>query len=293
MQTSTSSRAALATALLFAAPSCFPAPDFEAASTELHLRHVPGEDLLELLEIHRGIVAADDERAADALERLTGGWRRFPARGGWLFVVDLDETTDLGGEAPEEREFLARLLGSLEGLSVEHAGLLLDDRGRPCFYRSLRLRGAERALALLNEAVALTVRRAEEEDFARLDGETRRRLRAAAGSEHEWLRFSDAAVVLEVPMTPESAARALGAFVTNAALSDELAGAARHLERLEVDEDGAALTFAPGDDGWFRFDVEAFDGAVDQGLVAAIEARASALEDAPSLAEVRASLLGR
>ena len=288
----------------FVAACIFPDPDFWIVQSEYHVRYMEDADTIQLVELHHGLGAHDVEVAADAVEQLVAGWRRFPPEGGWLFVLDMDEEGFWaweeefeGGERPEDVQELIAGLKSVEPLlRVERAGLFIDDEGRLSLFRDVRIEAATRLAGLASDYANLQLRHAENEpgefqpDAPVFDVRTRELWREAAEADHSWAAIEGGGLVLRVPMTRANAARCMAHLLGEAAAPDgrSVVEFFEHVRTVEVQDELAVLSIHPGEDGWFHFigDPTKIVGD-DSALRDELEERGHSLEDSRAPAELR------
>ena len=289
----------------------FPDPELEIDHSEYHLRYDADTDALRLVEIHHGVQSYTSHGAAgaaDVVEKLVAGWRRFPPEGGWLFVMDMDregfwnwEDEIAEGAAPEEAAALMSRMKAVDPrVRVERAGTFLKEDRRLAFYREVRVDGVTDLLGLINEYLNLELQYAEPDpergvvpEFPIFDSRTVELWKQAGEVGHSWWRIEDEGLVLEVPMTPENAAACLTHMLTEIAKSSDPEEVAlfQYLRRLEVQDERVRLDFRPEEDGWFHLIEEATGSEYDSSLVEELESRGHSFSEVPDLAGVRDLLM--
>jgi hypothetical protein len=128
-----------------------PGPEFTWES-ERHWLRLDGErDTAEFFSFYAGL-APGEANALAALRAVVDGRPVFPPGGGFL-SFDFDEDLDVDRSAEPDPKWLA-LAELAPTLSVEEAGLALDDAGRVGLWRRVRLERASEWLSYIESPVA-------------------------------------------------------------------------------------------------------------------------------------------
>jgi len=267
--------------------------EFRFEEQEILFRCDSWGDRLELLILTQGLGARDPwaetsppedpeskrredlGRARRALEPMAEGRRRLVLLDPMFdFDLDGDSGPETEGEALDA-ELERRVRAFVNGIEVLDAGLFLDESRRLGLFQRVRIQGIGDGIALLNEACCFGIRhnletwvhetgRSEMEYVAErypfLDEASRALYLAKAHADEPWVRLEGDRIVLDLPVSRDSAIRLLSRASQAAAEQEAqgklqglvlLASLLRHVEDLELGEGGLRLVLAPGPDGSF------------------------------------------
>jgi len=262
--------------------------DCDVVQSEFHLRLTTGSGDIALLLVERGVSSGGNEpeatsRAVGIIERVLQGARLLPPKGG-LISLDFDAEQaeiELKQDADLDRDERRRL-PLIRACRVEKAGLFLDEQERLCLYQLWRLGPAAPILAWINEKISRDLLEEEKPDrpfearFPFLDEASWRLALAKACASGAWIRIEDGALVLELPMTQECAAKCMLALADEGALLDDDRALLRGATGLQVSDDRLVIRFGPGPEGWLKppgsdprgaYDPRFLEAVRDKGLV--------------------------
>jgi hypothetical protein len=254
--------ASLALGLLLA--SC--SSKFSYVGTECDVHYDAEADQLVVLEIEHGIYVGTTDKVGDALrtlDRAASGARVIPPDEGFIHV-DLDaceEKLRTGGSRPATAAEL-RAANYFPNIKVTQSGLFLDDAGQLSLYRMWTLSNFKAAIEVVNDTINATLTEHAGEpaafvpNFPVYDEATRDLQSARAKSGAAWLSIDKSALVLDLPMTRNSAARALAQLIENPS-GPQVSGCApilAHLSSLEIKDDRAILRFDFAVEPWMHFE---------------------------------------
>lgn len=173
----------------------------------------PGEETTEGED--RPYTRAQVREAVEAVAWIEGG-RRFFIVGVWALEIDLDDPDEASERSDEERGEEEELV---DGISVTHSGLYLDEQDQLCAYQVLRIPRVSLGLRLLNEAWHETIREsgedAELDVGPSLDARTCELWREDAVRGVPWVMMHEGGVRVRIPMTPYTAARTLESILAD------------------------------------------------------------------------------
>lgn len=247
---------ALATLTLAACAS------FRFESQAIDLRMDPESDALVVEILYRGVHAPPDKKdavskGAETVARLAAGRRHFIVYD-WFFEVDLDAVEP----SKEVTELERRALGLLAGITVERAGLFVDEEDRLGAYQRFRVANLGQGIALANAAHSALVQEivAKGEQDPDIDDRTWDLWRERANAGGPWFVLDGDALEYRAPLTPRSVARLLEATLRECLKKPEDAGLIVTLldamTKLTVDGELAVFRFEPGADGRIHLEVE-------------------------------------
>jgi hypothetical protein len=251
---------------------------FSMQHQEVFVRYRAHEDILDILIVYEGIGkgGAKVETAVQALQGIHSGRRHFLIWG-WYLELDLErvagekaEEVEPGLQPPlpvvlEEQGYAVRndLQAFLPNVEVLEARLLIDEQKGLCLVQRVRVRNALDGIRLLDESINLAVQMAFAQDdideFWTEDSRTLELLRTRVERGGGWLRFDGEVLDVSVPMTPRSAGRlvkeTLGEIRRHPDGSRILGWILGPLESVSVTGEELRLRFAPGADGWIRWEI--------------------------------------
>lgn len=248
--------AVLVAVCVLVVPSCF-SDAYGHARHELHVRALPQPDAIEAIELCYGIDLGGSEAAATLRAELAGA-RIFPAYKPWI-ALDFDGIRDEGRKLPEaERTKVLRDWLELEpGVRVTETTFFEDERGRIGLLRRWEIARASAFVPVIDAFLVETQRKRTVDfrspEFPVFDEETAALMNRRSADGSGYVRMEDGRLVLDLPMSGHSAARALEA-IGQGKLEEQgwhvfLVGTSD----LRVADGRVLLAYAWPDDGWLRF----------------------------------------
>jgi hypothetical protein len=294
-------RVLLVLVLAWLAASC---SKFSYVGMELDVHYDGDTDKLVMLEVERGIYAGSPSKLGDAitaLDRAANGGRVIPPDD--LFSIDFDKleeslTKEPSQEAkPHERD----LAEFARGVKVVKSGTFLDADGRLSLFRMWSISNFKKLIAFTNDGLndALIDAGASDEPFKPafpvFDVETRDLQRAKAKARAPWLSADKNSIVLDVPMTPNCAARCLAYLLGDKPKEDPptLVSPWKQISSLEIKDNRALLRFAPTDGEWMHFEWSWPVENYNQYMLNNLKENKSFLDESATLKQIREMMKAR
>ncbi len=278
---------ALALVALPALSSC--SSSFGFSEMEIDLRSLPGKDGVALLLVERGIYGKR-EVAVEALRRMLEGQRMLPPEGGFISFDFEKEQKELALKPsaslkPEDGAYLDFLHGS----RVQKTGLFLDEKGRLCLFQLWRFAKPEYVVDWFNRNTNKDL--VEKGDrgqsfvpgFPYFDEVSWKRAIARAREGWSWIRLEDREILVDVPITRESAAECLRGLLQQEDLRKSVGTLLGSVSSLDVEEDRTRIHFVPDASGWYRPIRSPDEGKYQDGLLEAVKASDLPMSPAPTL----------
>ena len=276
---------------------------FDDVGTELHVRYDSSADKLVVIEavhgVHSGSSGVAD--AATALGRASEGRRIFPASEG--IAIDFDEMEEhaRAGEVEDKGWDPKQMAELAHNVKVMKSGMFLDEQARLSLFRVWEISRFKSALEFINQGINRTVvDRVEDKEgfkpsFPVFDVETRDLQQARAKSHSPWLSTDGDSFVLDVPMTPQSAARCVSHLISEAAKPDGawIAAFYRQLSSLEIKDKHAVLRFAPGADEFLHFEWKDSAAAYSPSVLDYLKENKSFLDETATWKQIRETMKPR
>ena len=232
---------------------------FRFQGQEIHLRHDVQADALEVGIAYLGLHARPEHvsESGTAVRRIAGG-ERYLLLFDWPFELDVERIVAAARE--DEAEPLGpngeRAIELLDGISVVHAELFLDEQGRLCAWQHLRLSRIGDWMRLANDAVHDSILEAVREgelvdSTPLLDERTRELWAASAAAREPWVRWEAGGLEIAVPATPATAARWLASALELEDSGEDserltlFADLAQSLTELRIEGDLLRARFGP------------------------------------------------
>lgn len=236
---------------------------FSYADMELDLHYDGESDKLVVLEIERGIHAQESAigDAIAALEHAATGGRIFPPEQGIALDFDALEAS-LVDESKKPVKPLERSAAEFaHSVKVVKSGTFLDAEGRLSLFRLWTLTDFKKGIALINATIDEGVLEKGGQDepfqpsFPVFDIETRELQRERGKTHTPWLIADKNGFVLDLPMTPSSAARCFAYVLTESRKPDVpcLVALWSQVSSVEIKDNRAILRFAPNSGEWMHF----------------------------------------
>lgn len=188
---------------------------YRTEETEIHIRYLPAEDAILVLEAQYGVHAKGSaSNAAAALQSAAAGHRRYPPEGD-LISLDLDRSPIERDQEEWDEKERADFSEFSKAVRVVEAHVFSDGQGHLSFARLTRIDHARKVLEIIdaywNRQLARDTHENNEfvPEYPIFDETTRDAIRGASTAGHKWLHPDDDALVLDVPMTQRNAARCL------------------------------------------------------------------------------------
>ncbi|MFT7677993.1 MAG: hypothetical protein ACI8QC_001979 [Planctomycetota bacterium] len=278
---------------------CLPACGaFDFHGQDLALRHDESADTIDL-KLHYKSVSAPKvirhktntetgektggmDYICELIESIAAGKRYFMLVDNF-FAFDLDKfESELNDDPSPETD---AILAMIQTISVEHATVSLDSRGRISIDQHLRLRGASSAMALLNRSLHQNLLKDhasgsfDKGSASFFDEQTRAAFVAEARAGRAWISWTGSDLVLDLPMTPQSGARMLvevvreQAKVTEPHMQDYLAQFFGLMGSVELKDNRLRMVTKAGEGGDLTLELEEDPREYNQTLLEALRAR--------------------
>lgn len=227
---------------------------FQFEEQQVFLRYRPDTDVLDALLVYKGIGANEGKEVpedAETLARIGQGARHFILMD-WFLEFDLDEILE---KEPDPEDVLAkRFFDYAPNIRVLGARLVCDQGDRLCLLQRIQVIQASGGLRLLDAALnraAIDDPHDVAEMFAEEPSVEELWLQRARAN-GTWARFDGGVLEVSIPMTPKAAARALQNLLEDE--DEDFRQVLQSLSEVRVTGDELLLYFAPGEDGWIRFE---------------------------------------
>jgi hypothetical protein len=238
-------------ALSLCALSLASCSDFSSQSSSWWLRYHPEENEAIYVEVQDSVTAG--KSGAEALRKLVGGWRRYPAEGG-LISFDFDEEIDWS-DAPEglDLEEAKKVVASLRAqVEVKDAGVYRFGPTGIGFFRVTHIKDLDTFLRDINYFLNVFLYDAWKDESLDATGndlllsqETKERWLQRAENKEPWLTRDGKVFSLNIPMTEGEAARILTAMMYEANDLQDFAWLFRGFTGLRVADGDATFSFSP------------------------------------------------
>ena len=298
--------------LLLCLPAC---GKFDFQGQDLALRHDAVADTLDLELTYKGVrmpsvtttrentqTGAAEPGGIDgvcaAIEAVAARQRYF-----MLFYkaleLDLDKlTAELRVEqTASPREENRALLALMESTSVSSAVVYMDQEGRLGIRQQIHLKGARRAMALLNRALHTSVLESDAAGIFAVrtknyfDDATCAALVAEAKLGTPWVRWNKADLIIDLPLSSATSARLLVLLLEELSEEDERSARAFApvlfglIKDMRVDQNRTRLTLSAGRDGRLHMQLEEDEREYDDTLLRELRAREFVFSADPTLGQ--------
>jgi len=293
----------LLVALALSSPLFGSCSKFSYVENEFDVHYDGDADKLVVLEIERGIHAPDSAigDAIAALEHAATGGRIFPPEQGIALDFDALEAS-LVDESKQPVKPLERAAAEFaHSVKVVKSGTFLDTDGRLSLFRLWTLTDFKKGIAIINATIDESVLEKGGQDepfqpsFPVFDVETRELQRERSKTHTPWLVADKNGFILDLPMTPSSAARCFAYVLTESRKPDApcLVALWSQVSSVEIKDNRAILRFAPTAGEWMHFAWSWPNEKYSPEMLTALRERKSFLDETATVKQLRDAMKPR